>query len=96
MNGTNGISSLGKLLGSLTLSESKPKTDAVAVQGTEKPVQDQASVSVAGGLAAQAAGDSDVRLARVQQLQAAIANGTYRVSATDVADKMIESLLGGR
>ena len=97
MNGTDGISSLGKLLGSLKLNEGKPKTDVATSQPAARLNlnlnQDQASVSAAGGLAAQAAGDSDVRLGKVQQLQQAIAAGTYSISAKDVADKMVESLL---
>lgn len=53
-------------------------------------------VSTAAGALAQITGQSDVRTDKVAQLQAAIANGTYNVSSTDVADKLIESMLGGR
>jgi flagellar biosynthesis anti-sigma factor FlgM len=34
-----------------------------------------------------------VRLEKVERLKAAIANGTYHVSAEDLAEKMIESML---
>ena len=54
---------------------------------------DQANVSVLGGLVAQAAGTSDVRLDKVSALQAAIAGGTYKVAAGDVAGKIVDSLL---
>ena len=54
---------------------------------------DQANVSVAGGLAAQGTSTGDVRLDKVAALQQQIAAGTYRVSAGDVADKIVESLL---
>ena len=57
---------------------------------------DAASVSSAGSAVAQAAAGSDVRTDKVAALQAAIANGTYNVSAGVVADKLIASLLGGR
>lgn len=55
------------------------------------PRVDQATLSVAGGLVAQAG--SDVRLDKVQALQQTIAAGTYRVSASDVASKIVDSLL---
>lgn len=54
---------------------------------------DQAKVSGFGGAIAQALTQSDVRMDKVTALQQAIANGTYNVSASDVADKIISSLL---
>jgi negative regulator of flagellin synthesis FlgM len=54
---------------------------------------DQARLSSTGGLVAQALGDSDVRMEKVAALQHAIASGSYSVSSSDVADKMIHSLL---
>ena len=37
---------------------------------------------------------SDVRMEKVQSVRSAIDAGTYQVSAGDVADKMMQSLLG--
>ena len=54
---------------------------------------DQASLSTAGGVVAQALEGSDTRSAKVASLQQAIAAGTYHVSSSDVADKVIQSLL---
>jgi negative regulator of flagellin synthesis FlgM len=54
---------------------------------------DQARLSSMGGLVAQALGDSDVRMDKVTALQQAIASGSYSVSSSDVADKVIHSLL---
>jgi negative regulator of flagellin synthesis FlgM len=54
---------------------------------------DQTKLSGFGGALAQALTQSDVRMDRVAALQQAIANGTYNVSASDVADKIISSLL---
>ncbi len=54
---------------------------------------DQTSLSAAGGLVAQALEGSDTRSAKVASLQQAIAAGTYNVSSSDVADKIIQSLL---
>ena len=103
MNGTNGIGSLEKMLGSLNLNEARTAATAKAKAGTTAGATetargkqvDAATLSVAGGLAAQAAG-SDVRVAKVAQLQQAIASGTYSVPARAVADKMVEGLLSGR
>jgi negative regulator of flagellin synthesis FlgM len=55
---------------------------------------DAAKVSVSAGLLTQDAGGTDVRAGRVQELQQAIAAGTYSVPASAVADKLIESMLG--
>jgi negative regulator of flagellin synthesis FlgM len=54
---------------------------------------DQANLSSTSGLIAQALTGSDTRSAKVTSLQQAIATGTYSVSSSDVADKIIQSLL---
>lgn len=54
---------------------------------------DQADLSSTGLAAAQSA-SSDVRMEKVQSVRSAIDAGTYQVSATDVADKVMQSLLG--
>jgi flagellar biosynthesis anti-sigma factor FlgM len=55
---------------------------------------DQADLSSTGLAAAQSA-SSDVRMDKVQSVRSAIDAGTYQVAAGDVADKMMQSLLGG-
>ena len=55
---------------------------------------DATQLSAAGAVLAKATAGSDVRTEKVAALQAAIASGTYHVSASDVADKLIGSLLG--
>ena len=107
MTGTDGINSLGKILGSLNVNGAKTTKTAAANATTNtelkgvltarlKQTGDHASVSLAGGLAASAAGQSDVRLAKVAQLQQAIASGNYKVAPSDVADRIVENLLSGR
>lgn len=88
--------------------EVKPLGATTAIDGTNLPTRkggvaspiltsfDSAQVSAAGGLVVQASTGSDVRTAKVAALQAAIAGGTYNVSAGDVADKLIENLLGSK
>ena len=101
MSGTDGISSLHKALGSLQLTDTKQATTiekALAgrdVSGLSARTYDQANLSVAGGLAAQGTTSGDVRLDKVAALQQQIAAGTYKIPASDVADKLVESLLSG-
>lgn len=54
---------------------------------------DHTDLSATAGLIATALAGSDTRTAKVEALQQAIASGNYHVSSTDVADKMIQSLL---
>jgi flagellar biosynthesis anti-sigma factor FlgM len=65
-------------------------TQAVSQTGQ---VQDQASISSTGGLFSAALNTSDARMEKVAPIQAAIQAGTYSVSSSDVAGKVISSLL---
>lgn len=55
---------------------------------------DEATLSSAASAAAQAAPDSDVRMDKVAQVQKALAEGTYNVASSDVANSMIDAMLG--
>jgi flagellar biosynthesis anti-sigma factor FlgM len=101
MTGMDGINSLHKMLGALQVNESKDVSSAAATRGSTNPGSiastaasasvDHASLSAAGGLAADL---SDVRTTKVAELRQAISNGTYNVPASAVASKMVESMLG--
>ena len=71
-------------------SASAPESDQF-VSSVERA--DQSSLSSVGGLVAQALGSSDTRAAKVAALQQAIADGSYNVSSSDVAEKIVQSLL---
>jgi negative regulator of flagellin synthesis FlgM len=71
--------------------ESVAVTNAASVENTN--TLDQADLSSAGGVVAQALEGSDIRYVKVASLQQAIAAGDYNVSSSDVADKIIEGLL---
>ncbi|ADW69379.1 flagellar biosynthesis anti-sigma factor FlgM [Granulicella tundricola] len=97
MQQTNGINSLQNSTGSLAVNGSNavqtPKSLNSSGGTAASPQQktDKASFSDA---ASSVTRSSDVRLAKVAGIQQAIANGTYNVSAGQVADKIISSLLG--
>jgi len=55
---------------------------------------DEATLSPAASMAAEAAQDAGVRADKVTAVQQAIAAGTYSVPASAVAGKMIDQLLG--
>ena len=55
---------------------------------------DQATFSSAGSAVSQSSSDSGVRMDKVASIQAALAAGTYSVSPSAVASKMIDSMLG--
>jgi negative regulator of flagellin synthesis FlgM len=100
MSYASGIGSLQRSINSITPSEAKSAIQASAPDSVinEQPVAtvehaDQASLSSIGSLVAQALGSPDIRLAKVAPLQQAIATGSYNVLSSDVADKIIQSLL---
>lgn len=102
MSYANGVGTLQQVLSSITPAPAQAAGSASA-PNQEHPVAaanashaeraDQTVLSSAGGAIAHALGGSDVRSERVAALQQAIASGTYNVSSSDVAGKMIQSLL---
>jgi negative regulator of flagellin synthesis FlgM len=102
MSYASGINNLQQAIDAITPSEAKPaipaNTSGNVANGNEAPItnvehSDQTTLSSTGGLVAQALEGSDTRSAKVESLQQAIAAGTYSVSSSDVADKIIRSLL---
>ncbi|MGC2639102.1 MAG: flagellar biosynthesis anti-sigma factor FlgM, partial [Acidobacteriaceae bacterium] len=69
----------------------KPQSEAVPAGAGNT---DEATLSPAASLAAQAAPDSDVRMDKVAAVQQALAAGTYNVPAGAVAGKVIDQMLG--
>jgi len=103
MTGMDGINSLQKMLGALQVNESTGVGSTAATKAggaTSATISstpssggvDQASFS-AGSLAVQSTDMSDVRTTKVAELRSAIASGTYNVSSSAVADKMVEGML---
>ena len=57
---------------------------------------DMATFSSAASEVAQTAGDASVRMDKVTEIQAALASGSYNVSASAVASKVVDSMLGSQ
>ena len=98
MSYSTGISNIQQPTNTITPSDVRQVTHVVvannSVATTADAKHDQASLSPTGGLVAQALESSDVRVAKVESLQLAIASGNHSVSSSNVADKIIQSLLG--
>jgi negative regulator of flagellin synthesis FlgM len=100
MSYASGIGGLQQEINSISPSEAKPAvqasgSDSIISQQPTATVEhaDQTNLSSAAGLVAQALESSDTRSAKVASLQQAIAAGSYSVPSSDVADKIIQSLL---
>jgi negative regulator of flagellin synthesis FlgM len=100
MSYASGIGGLQQAINSISPSEAKPAvqasgSDSIIDQQPTANVEhaDQTNLSSAAGLVARALESSDTRSAKVASLQQAIAAGSYSVPSSDVADKIIQSLL---
>jgi negative regulator of flagellin synthesis FlgM len=107
MSYTNGIGNLQQILSSLATSETRASQQTNSAQGPTGDAAsnlssvtagkaDQASLSATSSAIAQALASpdaDDVRADKVAALQHTISAGTYNVSSSDVADKLIQSLL---
>jgi negative regulator of flagellin synthesis FlgM len=97
MSYASGIGGLQQPINSISSPETKPAVPAITTNGDDLVASvehtDEANLSSAGGIVAQALEGSDVRTTKVAALQQAIADGSYNVASSDVAEKMIETLL---
>jgi flagellar biosynthesis anti-sigma factor FlgM len=102
MSYVNGVGNPQQTIGSITTSEAAPAKQANASSGeisglaesnSNAQHADQTTLSTTSGLVAHALEGSDARSEKVTSLQQTIAAGTYSVSSSAVADKIIQSLL---
>jgi negative regulator of flagellin synthesis FlgM len=102
MSFTNNIGSLqqivssiatGEIKGSQQTSAAEKSTPATTSPSASAVSSDRANLSSTSSVLAQALSADDVRTEKVAALQQAIASGTYNVSSSEVAGKLIQSLL---
>ena len=99
MNSSNGIGDLKQVLSSIvpTTTPKEAVSSTIAKDanlGTSRDGHtDEARLSSTSGVIARSLEGSDVRTEKVEALQKTIASGAYNISSSDVADKMIQSLL---
>jgi negative regulator of flagellin synthesis FlgM len=96
MNVNDGLHGLPEALG---ISQASPVSAVQPQQQTPNSastnnIQDRTEVSTAASLANQAMSVPDVRMDKVAAMQQVLADGTYQVSATDVADKLLGHMMG--
>ncbi|HVZ83746.1 MAG TPA: flagellar biosynthesis anti-sigma factor FlgM [Terracidiphilus sp.] len=96
MDVRNTVNGLQNLLGVTPAAQpqSQPAQNQPA-QASSTLAGDQATLSSAGSTVLQAAADSDVRQDKVASIQSALAAGTYNVSASAVASKLVDAMLAG-
>ena len=92
----NSLDSLKSLLGvAQPAAASTPAKSAAASTPSALP-SDSATLRSAASQVALTASDSEVRMDKVNSIQAALASGTYNVPASAVASKMVNAMLGAR
>jgi negative regulator of flagellin synthesis FlgM len=93
MDVRNNLDGLRSLLGVQTPSTAPASTRSGAQTGATELTGDHATLSSAGSEAAMVSADDGVRMDKVAAVQSALASGTYNVSASAVASKMIDAMM---
>jgi len=91
-NSLDGLKSLLGVTPAAPAATQQPKSGAT-VSGSGLG-SDQATFSSAGSEVSLTAAESSVRMDKVASIQAALAAGTYNVSASAVASRLVDSMLG--
>ncbi|MGD0548203.1 MAG: flagellar biosynthesis anti-sigma factor FlgM [Terracidiphilus sp.] len=86
------LDGLKSLLGTPAAAPSTPQPKSSSTTGSGLG-SDRATFSSAGSQVSQTASDSGVRMDKVANIQAALAAGTYNVSAGAIASKLVDSML---
>lgn len=95
MNIRNDLQPIQPISGDAQISAAE-KTPGSSSASSSAVGNDQTHLSFAASLISHAASLSDVRAEKVQSVQAAVAGGSYSVSATDVARSLMNHMLGNQ
>jgi negative regulator of flagellin synthesis FlgM len=90
------LDGLKSLLGAPAAAPAATQQPKSVAAGASALGSDRATFSSAASEVSQTAGDSGVRMDKVAGIQAALAAGSYNVSAGAVASKVVDSMLGGQ
>jgi negative regulator of flagellin synthesis FlgM len=91
------LDGLKSLLGTAPVAPANPAPiKSGSSTGTSALSSDRATLSGAGSEVLQTASDSDVRTEKVAGIQAALAAGSYNVSSSAVASKLVDSMMGAQ
>ncbi len=90
-----GLEGLRSLLGvPQTANPPTQPSPSVSSTATSAFSSDRATLSSAGAGVAETAGESGVRMDKVDEIRAAIAAGTYSIPASAVASRLVDSMMG--
>jgi flagellar biosynthesis anti-sigma factor FlgM len=95
MDVRNSLEGLKSLLGVNPPAPAPTGAKSSAAAGTSALDSDRATLSSAGSEVLLTAGEDGVRMEKVSAVQAALAAGTYDVSSSAIASKVVDSMLGG-
>ena len=90
------LDGLRSLLGVNTTQAATPARTSNTPAEANTIFGDLATLSTAGSQVSASAANEGVRMDKVASIQAALANGTYNVSPSAVASRLIDSMLGNR
>jgi flagellar biosynthesis anti-sigma factor FlgM len=90
----NSLDGLKSLLGVPTTTPAPPQSKSSSGASGGGLGSDLATFSSAGNEVSLTASDTEVRMDKVTAIQSALASGTYNVSPSAVASKLVGSMLG--
>lgn len=94
-NSLEGLKSLLGTSATAPTTQQPPKASTATTSGSGLG-SDRATFSSAGNEVAQTASDTGVRMDKVSSIQSMLAAGTYNVSSSAVASKVVDSMMAGQ
>lgn len=95
MDISNSLDGLKSLLGVNQPAQAAPQAKSNIAAGASALGSDRATLSSAGSEVSLTVAEPGVRTDKVAEVQAALSAGTYNVSASAVASRVVDAMLGG-